>query len=53
MNNETVRPAPMTPSATAIERLMFSEIGGMPVAIVACAVAAVLVGGLIAVAAGN
>ena len=36
-----------------IERVMLSDIGGIPVALVVCAIAAVVFGGLVAVTAGS
>ena len=44
---------PMNRLAASATRLLAGEVGGVPIAIVACAVAAAILGGLVAVTAGS
>ena len=55
MPNETVSVIanPVDGAGSAIERLLMRDIAGMPAAFVACALAAVAFGGLIAMTAGG
>jgi hypothetical protein len=52
-NTTTVFAQPMNRLAKSATHILASEIGGVPVAIVACAVAAAIVGGLVAVTTGS
>ena len=55
MQNTTIAESsePMNRLAESATRLLAGEVGGVPVAIIACGVAAAMLGGLVAITAGG
>jgi hypothetical protein len=52
-NPIAVAAEPMNRFAANATRLLAGEVAGIPIALVACAIAAAILGGLVAVTAGN
>lgn len=55
MSRDTSKAAELSApkAAFSVERFLFRDVGGVPVAVLLCGVAAVVFGGLIAVTAGH